>query len=201
MKRRLLVLDLDETLIFSTEVKLDMEEAGVIMMPLYWGAAQQKIYVYKRPNLDDFLKVAFEHFDVGIWTAGSRTYADHVLQFIMCEEERKKLKFVFTSERCVYKRYSSFGEMYYDGPRCIKPLKKVKKKGYTLDEMIVIDDLPSTYSRNYGCAIPIKPFVGWEKDDELKLLAKYLVEKVLSSEVQDWRRLPKRYWRYDVGGE
>ena len=57
---KLLVLDIDETLIFASDRSLSRPADFV-----------GPYHVYKRPHLDTFLKSCLAWFDVGIWTASS----------------------------------------------------------------------------------------------------------------------------------
>lgn len=58
---KLLILDLDETLIHATAEKLSIQEDFLF----------DKYFVYKRPHLDWFLSEISKHFKVGIWSSAS----------------------------------------------------------------------------------------------------------------------------------
>ena len=60
MKKKLLVLDLDETLIYSSETALDYQE----------DFSFKKYYVYKRPGLETFLNIINQYFEFCLF-AGS----------------------------------------------------------------------------------------------------------------------------------
>lgn len=60
----LLVLDLDETLIHSSETPL--HRAPNFRVGPY--------YVYQRPDLQEFLATAAVHYRLAIWSAGSDDY-------------------------------------------------------------------------------------------------------------------------------
>ncbi len=77
----------------------------------------------------------------------------------------------------------------------LKDLKKVKKKGYNLNQILVIDDTPKKLSRNYGNHIKIKPFVGDPNDQELLLLEKYLITLKSAPNV---RTIEKRGWQNTI---
>lgn len=53
---KLLILDLDETLVYATDKKIDHEPDFKVL----------DYYIYKRPGLDDFLNTCLEWFEVGI---------------------------------------------------------------------------------------------------------------------------------------
>jgi CTD small phosphatase-like protein 2 len=65
-----LVLDLDETLIYSSPVPLP----GLPTLVEFDG-----LFVYKRPQVDDFLDAVAKLFDVFIFTSSEKPYADRIL--------------------------------------------------------------------------------------------------------------------------
>ena len=68
--QKLLILDLDETLIHATEKPL--ENKADFRTKLY--------HVYKRPYVEMFLEFCQEHFLVGVWTTAGTDFAnDHKL--------------------------------------------------------------------------------------------------------------------------
>ena len=77
----------------------------------------------------------------------------------------------------------------------VKDLKKVRKQGYALEHVLVVDDSREKLERNYGNHIPVQPFEGARDDDELLLLVDYL--KQLES-VPNVRCIDKRGWRKEV---
>jgi len=73
-----------------------------------------------------------------------------------------------------------------------KVLKKVRRKGYDLNQVIAIDDSPKGYRDNYGNVIEISPFEGQDDDTELKDLLVYLD---YLRPVENVRKLEKRKWK------
>jgi carboxy-terminal domain RNA polymerase II polypeptide A small phosphatase len=71
-------------------------------------------------------------------------------------------------------------------------LKKVKRMGYDLARVLVVDDTRHKVARNYGKAIYIAPFEGDPADEELPLLLKYL-ESLAGC--HNFRAIEKRRWR------
>lgn len=71
--QKLLVLDLDETLIYATEERLEAEP----------DFAVGQYYVYKRPFLKEFLEFCFDNFEVAIWTSSTRNYAEGIVKNIV----------------------------------------------------------------------------------------------------------------------
>ena len=65
---KLLVLDLDETLIYATDdyAELDEPEPGDFSVGPY--------LVRRRPGVEEFLARCLEWFEVGIWTASTSRF-------------------------------------------------------------------------------------------------------------------------------
>lgn len=175
MQPKLLILDLDETLVFSTKEPLSGPEDFRV----------GKYFVYKRPGLDDFLRFAEQHFKLAVWTAAGATYASEVLVCIFPDVER--LEFAWTGERCTRRFDPETGTAYN-----IKDLKKVHKRGYSLKSVLMVDDTASKLERHYGNHIGILPFEGDLEDRELGKLANYLLRL---KDVENVRTVDKRYWR------
>jgi len=176
--RKLLVLDLDETLVHATEVEL--EHAADFSVGPY--------FVYKRPHLDQFLSVVLASFDVGVWTSSGEGYATQVLERLFAAGS---LEFTWSSGRCTTARDWTTGEY-----TSIKDLSKLKKRGYRLESIIAVDDTPTKYARSYGNLVTVREFVGDRTDVELPLLGRYLQSLLPAANV---RSVEKRRWREQLG--
>jgi RNA polymerase II subunit A small phosphatase-like protein len=175
MNSRLLILDLDETLIFGTEEKLHRAEDFRV----------GPYFVYKRPGLDRFIDFALMHFGVAVWTASSADYADESVRRTFGDAGR--LKFVWSRERCTRKRHPELSESYW-----VKDLKKVRRLGYSLEHVVVVDDTSRKLERSYGNHVCIIPFEGDPADTELARLESYLF---LLKDVPNIRAVDMRSWR------
>jgi RNA polymerase II subunit A small phosphatase-like protein len=74
----------------------------------------------------------------------------------------------------------------------LKDLKKIKRKGYDLNQTIMVDNTPSKLTRNYGNLVRLNDFVGNRNDRELKRLRIYLDDLV---QVPNVRTVEKRGWQ------
>ncbi len=175
---KLLILDLDETLVHSVEKSLERP-------------SDFRVYeyeVYKRPGVEKFLLACADMFEMAVWTSSGHEYANEVIKHIF--PKSVQLKFIFTGERCTRCWDYEVGNPYY-----IKNLKKVKRKGYSLEKVLIIDDTPEKLSRNYGNLIRVQEYHGSLDDEELFLLLKYL--EIIKT-VPNVRSIEKRGWRYKV---
>ena len=174
----LVIFDLDETLVFADEQPLstaaDFEVASYS--------------VYRRPHLAAFLKDAFTHFRVAIWTASTRAYAEPVLSHILPAGATPA--FVWTAERCTARFDHDTRGRY-----TVKNLNKVRKRGFDLNRVVAVDDTAQKYERSYGNLVQVRPFYGDPSDDELLYLGRYLKTFADRPNV---RAIEKRRWRDSV---
>lgn len=183
----LVVLDLDETLIHATT---NPEFT-------HWHFELFGYKVFIRPYLNDFLNKLPAHFKVGVWSSASDDYAEAVVQRIF--PENYPLEFVWGRSRCTYRaNYTKISKLGYSDPshfQYIKNLKKLKRKGFTMKRILIIDDTPFKCELNYGNAIYPSEFKGAANDDELFWLGRYLEG---FKDVADVRTIEKRHWNNSI---
>lgn len=172
--KKLIVLDLDETLIHALESPLGPKCDFEV----------DRYYVYKRPHLHEFIDYCLASFEVAVWTSSTSSYASEIVERIF--PSVSELKFVFARDKCTHRFDPEFVDYYY-----LKDLKKVKKLGFKLSNIIAIDDSPEKFNRHYGNLVRVKPFEGNSEDNELLKLIKYL--EILKS-AEDIRVVEKRGW-------
>ena len=187
-RRHLLVLDLDETLIHASETLLHRPADHMV-----YG-----YHVYRRPYLDAFLVSCFEHYSVGIWSSASDEYVEAVAKLIVPDPGR--LEFIWGRSKASFSRVRRENDDYtffdpWNHRHYLKPLAKLKRFGWTLDQMLIVDDTPEKCVRNYGNAIYPREYDGQDADDELLLLARYLETL---KDAPNLRKLEKRRWRAEI---
>lgn len=173
---KLLVLDLDETLVHATEECLTRAHDFLV----------GRYFVYRRPHLSTFLSTCFQWFHVGIWTSASIGYATEVVSHIVAEPGM--LEFLWGAERCTWRRE-------LDREYWLKNLEKVARKDFALERVIAVDDSPEKFSRHYGNLVCVRAYEGEAEDRELPLLLRYL-ERL--GPVENVRTIEKRGWRSEV---
>jgi TFIIF-interacting CTD phosphatase-like protein len=120
--------------------------------------------VQKRPYLNDFLDYIFEHYDVGVWSAGNKIYVDKNIDYIF-GEKKSLLKFVYTLDNCD-REYI----LNNNGKEILvytKPLSKLYSAEYFYDRIIHIDDNDHTFYRNPYNALKISIWTGDKTDNQL----------------------------------
>jgi RNA polymerase II subunit A small phosphatase-like protein len=98
--------------------------------------------------------------------------------------------FVWDRSRCA-RAYDP--ELFED--EYVKDLKKVRRLGYRLERVLIVEDMPRKVRRHYGNAVYVPPFVGDPEDDILPRLTNYLISlrdvaNVRSLEKRGWSRTP-----------
>ena len=176
---KLLVLDLDETLIHATEQALEYEA----------DFQTQLYFVYRRPHVETFLTYCRNNFRVGVWTTAGIDFAETVVESVFSDSY--PLQFLWTRSRCTRVYDPETMEHHY-----VKNLAKLKRQGYRLKDVIMVDDTPRKLQRNYGNLVRIKEWLGDPQDQELLRLMRYLADL---KETENVRAVEKRGWhtRYE----
>jgi TFIIF-interacting CTD phosphatase-like protein len=180
LARHLLILDLDETLVYSTAEPRDDLGPSDLQIGEYC--------VYRRPCLDEFLGFVATCFDLAVWSSAGSAYVSALVGYLFSTPS--SLRFVWASERCT-RRFHPENQDYY----WVKDLKKVKRAGFALQRVLMIDDTPEKLERNYGNHLRIRPFEGQADDTELRDLIPFLC---WLCSVEDLRSVEKRNWRQFV---
>lgn len=175
MNRPLLILDLDETLIWATDS--DPGRQGDFRVAGY--------SVTKRPFLNEFLDYAFEDFDIAVWTSATGRYARPIVAEVF--RGRARLKFVWLRHKCTPRLNPDTQQAFH-----LKDLRKVRRRGYDLERVLIVDDSPETARRNYGNLLQVAAFEGQADDRELADVIPFL--RWIKDQPQ-FRSLEKRDWR------
>lgn len=179
----LVVLDLDQTLIYSTSSTLDREPDFADAYNTYW-----------RPGVHEFLTACLQEFEVGIWTASTRDYAEPILQALGFLD---RFSFVWCRERCAvcmtrtYDPWAMSSGTY----ELLKPLQKLTRRGYDKRRVVFVDDSPDVLRRSYGNLVWVRPYLGDTEDQELALLLPYLRDLQQHDNI---RTIEKRGWQSRV---
>ena len=167
IKKKTLILDLDETLVHSS--MRPFPKCADITLPLNFNGKKIFIYVLKRPFLEKFLEEMNLIYDIIIFTASLADYAEPLLDII---DKNKVIKYRLNRSHCRH-----YQNIY------IKDLKVINRN---LKDMIIVDNNPESYLMNKENAIPI---LTWESDvNDTELLKLIPVLKYLSN-VDDVRNV------------
>jgi len=136
-----IILDLDETLIHSV-ILPTIDPNLKAISDFHFQLDKDQYYVFKRPGLDEFIKLVFKEFNyVGFWTMGIASYARQILRHILklSQAESDKLIFIFTRNKGCR-----------DNSGYYKPLESVWSftSKFTPKNTIMIDNSPWVFKKN-----------------------------------------------------
>ena len=135
-------------------------------------------------------------YSLAVWSAGADIYVDRVVKNIFTD--KIPLEFVWARSKCNFAGHPlSKNKNVNDSSLYTKDLSVLKKYGYSMERILIVDDTPRVCIKNLANAIFPKPFYGDRTDDELRILAIYLNQ--LKDEV-DVTKIDKDKWKSKIGG-
>lgn len=154
-----LVLDLDETLVHCSVEPIPKPD---IIFPVLFNNVTYQVYVRKRPHLETFLKAIANVYEVILFTASQKVYADKLLNYI--DPEKKYVRHQLFRESCLNVQGNY-----------IKDLDVLDRD---LKTTVLVDNSPYAYSYHVNNGIPIESWYDDEQDEELLKLLNFLKQKI-----------------------
>jgi Dullard-like phosphatase family protein len=159
--KKLLLLDLDETLIHcSGDLSLRSQFEMEIDFVNHEGVPLRGL-LNVRPHARQFLQNMSEHFEVVVFTASMKYYADRILRVL--DPQRKCVSHVFYRESCARTR----------GDKLVKDLTAFAK--VPTEEMILVDNNMYCIWPQPDNGVPILNFEFNQADTELEKLESFLI--------------------------
>ena len=160
LKKLTLILDLDETIINFKITNIKINEGKLLL----------------RPYLKDFLKEISKLYEIILFTAAIKDYAEPIINLI--EKEEKFFSFKF------YREHTIIINNFF--------VKDISLIGRDIDKIIIVDNLPQNFMLQKENGILIKSFYGENKEDNsLFHLLKILIR--IYNENDDVRNSIKKY--------
>jgi len=151
-----LILDLDETLIHSSFIAIPNSDFKFLIDVEF---NRLEVYVCIRPGAERFIKAVAPHFELVVFTAASKSYADHILTRI---DPENNIKYRLYRDSC-----SFFSGVY---------VKDLSKLGRELQTIIIVDNSPASYMLQPYNAIAIIDWIDDQFDHELDTILEFLLK-------------------------
>lgn len=157
LKRKTLVLDLDETLIHSVFTPI-MHADFVINLDV--DGKLTTIYVHKRPGVEEFLRAVAQVYEVVIFTASMASYANALVNLL--DPDGSLVHHRLFRDSCIWWRNSY--------------VKDLTMLGRDLSKTMIVDNSPLSYAFQPENGVPILSYYDEQGDRELAKLAPFLLK-------------------------
>ncbi|OMJ90753.1 hypothetical protein SteCoe_6830 [Stentor coeruleus] len=163
--KRTLVLDLDETLVHSTQQLIENPDNIVTLSN---GNNTRTLYVKYRPGLMEFLRKVLKFFEVVVYTASAKEYAEQVINKL--DPQRKMLKYRLYRDDCMQ-----------IGGHFVKDLSRL---GRDLSQVIILDNSITSFAHHLDNGIPILSWFDDPNDSELWKVTNLLEQLINTQDVR-----------------
>jgi len=154
-----LILDLDETLIHADFDFKFFDHDHVVNFK--YDGYDVSVPIFIRPGLEEFLQEVSEIFEIFIFTASKKEYADAVLNYL--DPENKYFKYRFYRENCI----SVKNKVYIKDLRIFEPSRKQSN-------IVIVDNSLYSFTNQLSNGVLINSFYNDRSDKELSNVLNYL---------------------------
>lgn len=162
-KRKVLILDLDETLIHSLSKgsprSLNTGSNNSNLIEIKLNNIATLYHVHKRPYCDFFLKEISKWFELQIFTASVKEYANPIIDWLEGDN--------MMDEKLFTKRYYRDDCTYRNGVGYIKDLSRFFPNGEDLRNVVILDNSPISYALHEDNAVMIEGWINDQNDKDL----------------------------------
>lgn len=181
-RKKLILLDLDETLVHSD---FDLLYPGTYDTTVTFEDTLTKekisVGVYFRKDLEQFLRTMKSFFELAIFTSSVKEYADAIIDSF--DKSNEFFSFRLYRESCIY-----LNNVY------IKDLNVVSEYGYELKDVVLVDNSLYSFAGQINNGILISSFYDSKDDCELGRVCNYLIGYIENSE--DVRKQNKNFFGF-----
>ncbi|XP_059385116.1 CTD small phosphatase-like protein 3 isoform X1 [Carassius carassius] len=161
-----LVLDLDETLVFSS---LNVIHDAEYTFNTHFQDHKYMVYVIIRPYVKEFLQAMTKHFEMFVYTSAKKEYAEKIVDILDPNKKLFRHRLYQEDCACVLGHY-------------IKDLTVLERD---LSKTVILDNAPHTFPYHLMNMIPIKSWIGDQEDRELQKLIPYMEKLVHADDIRN----------------
>ena len=183
--KKLILLDLDETLIHA-EYPISENNINDYDTILRFKAENEldeyhELGLYLRNGLKKFLSLLNNYFNIAIFTASDKDYADSIIRYL--DPDKTIFKFCLYRSNCI-----NLNDLIY-----IKDLRVIEN--INMKKTVLIDNNIYSFSNQLNNGILINSFYGDKSDIELFNVISYLFEYILPSD--DVRKVNETFFGFE----
>ena len=165
--KKLLVLDLDETLVHADFEGIFLNHD--VVLSFNSDGSTYTVGVFLRPGLHDFLQILKEKFDICIYTASSPVYADAIIDYL--DPDKKIITKRLYRDDCIN----------INGTLFIKDISLLSKD-YQMKDIVIVDNSLYSFMNHISNGILINSFYYDKSDLELYSVMNYLIDHVAKND-------------------
>lgn len=187
--KKILVLDVDQTLIQSEYIKGTSKEKVEQKFKKdlekfeNFRVCNNEYLTFVRPYIRDFIKFCFDHFNVIIWSSATPDYLQEILEYLVYPVSYPLE--VLSRVDCISVNFNYLKELAYIS------------NGYdvSLDDVVAVDDSVSCYSSGYANVLKIPAFSIYSNDTEKhKTILSIMQDKLLEIKDLPVTQVEKEEW-------
>jgi len=172
-----IVFDLDETLVHCEDAKKKGDEIITIVIP---NGRKIETAIFIRPYAREILKELSKHFELVVFTASHKGYADKVIDLL--DPENKYISHRLFREHCFKTKQGVY----------VKDLRILNRR---LERVVLVDNAMYSFVLQLNNGVPIIPFNDNKADLELQHLTSFLLNL---RHAEDVRVVIKQHFKYEA---
>ena len=181
--KKTLILDLDETLIHSDMDFLSKTKNYDVKLEIFDEVENQNepLPLFLRPGLFEFLEFASKNFELVVYTASEKIYADAIINYI--EKDKKYFSMRLYRNSCIFIEPG----LFIKDLRIFTPYRK-------MEDIILVDNSLFAFCNQLNNGILITSFFEDKTDNFLQNLEGYLE---MIKNVNDIREINKQSFQFE----